>query len=246
MDVVALLGPARQDADALLSTAATDWGRPIPHCPEWDAAELVRHTGSIFAWMGAIISSRERVIRRTLDPAPEQRVDLSSWYLTQLDRTLALLASADPESKTWTFSSSGNRRVEWWIRRLAVEVAIHRWDVEHAVGVDGGSTPRPLDRAVATAGIGEFMVEFLPELLSQESVVGLHGTLQLQPSDDGEGWWTDLDARSSSPGVRAAATCTIRATNSDLLLWLNNRRRADSLAASGDLRVLDAWPQLRF
>ena len=236
----------RHPAIPLLSPAAagTDWGRPIPHCPEWDAAELVRHTGSVLEWMGAIITSRERVIRRTLDPAPDQPADPSAWYLSTLDRTLNLLASTDPESTTWTFSTPGNRRVAWWIRRLAVEVAVHRWDVEHAVGADG-SAPRPVDRGVATAGIGEFVVEFLPELLSQESVVGLHGTLQLQSSDGGDWWWTDLGARSSSTEIRATATRAIRATTSDLLLCLNNRR-ADTLQASGGLRIFDEWQQLRF
>ena len=37
-----------------------------------------------------------------------------------------------------TFATSDDRRVAWWIRRLTVEVAIHRWDAEDAVAVDGG------------------------------------------------------------------------------------------------------------
>src|ERR1035437_10484098 len=47
----ALLSAAEDDALALLVAAATDWGRPVPHCPEWDAAGLVRHTGGTFLWM---------------------------------------------------------------------------------------------------------------------------------------------------------------------------------------------------
>lgn len=246
MDPVVLLEPARRDADDLLSAAAREWGRPIPHCPEWDAAELVRHTGSILQWMEAIVTSRERVVRRTLNPPPQERAELSAWYLANLDRTLALLGSSDPESATWTFSSSGNQRVGWWMRRLAVEVAVHRWDVEYAAGVDGGSNPRPVDRRVAAAGIEEFMVEFLPQLVSRESVVGLHGTLELQPTDGNEWWGTNLDAPTSRTVVRGEASCRLRATSSDLLLWLNNRRRADSLEASGDVRIVEAWQQLRF
>ena len=246
VDVVTLLVPARRDAVDLLSAAATDWQRSIAHCPEWDATQLVRHTGSVLAWMGAIITSRERVSRRALDPAPEHPTDLPSWYRTTLDKTLDILESVDPESTAWTFSSSGDRRVAWWIRRLAVEVSVHRWDAEHAVSVSAGSAPRPVDRGVAAAGIEEFVVEFLPELLAQESLEGLHGTLHLEPSDGGDSWWIDLDARGARADRSAAATCALRATNSDLLLWLNNRRRADAREASGDLQILDAWHQLRF
>jgi uncharacterized protein (TIGR03083 family) len=125
--------------------------------------------GGILMWMAAVVTSRERVSRRTLDPAPEDPAELTRWYLANLDRTLDVLGSADPDSGTWTFSSTGDRRVAWWNRRLAVEVAIHRWDAEHAVTADGGPPPNPLDGDVAAAGIEEFIIEFLPGLLSQEA-----------------------------------------------------------------------------
>src|SRR5712671_3490108 len=139
MKATALLPAAEKDARSLLAAAQTDWGRRVPQCPEWDAADLVRHMGSIFMWMAAIVTSRERVSRRTLDPGPQDPVELSRWYLASLDRTLDVLGSADPGSETWTFSSTGDRRVAWWNRRLAVEVAIHRWDAQHAVATDSGS-----------------------------------------------------------------------------------------------------------
>jgi len=157
----ALLSVAEDDARGLLAAAETDWGRPVPQCPEWDAAGLVRHTGGIFLWMAAIVTSSERVSRRTLDPAPEDPAELAAWYLGSLDQTIAALGVADPDHLTWTFSSTGDRRVCWWCRRLAVEVAIHRWDAQHAMS-DGGSGPDPLDGEVATAGIEEHVVEFLP------------------------------------------------------------------------------------
>jgi hypothetical protein len=49
--------------------------------------------------------------------------------------------------------------VGWWRRRLAVEVAIHRWDIEHAGA--GGPAPRPPDAAVAAAGVEEFVTDLL-------------------------------------------------------------------------------------
>ena len=49
----ALLRSADQDARSLLAAAQPDWNRAVPHCPKWDAAELVRHMGGILAWMAA-------------------------------------------------------------------------------------------------------------------------------------------------------------------------------------------------
>ena len=79
----------------------------------------------------------------------------------------------------------------WWNRRLAAELAIHRWDAEHAAAADG-APPSPLDGDVAAAGIGEFMIEFLPGLLALETTGQLSGTLHLHATDGQTGWWIDL------------------------------------------------------
>jgi hypothetical protein len=104
---------------------------------------------------------------------------IGTHNLASLDRTLDVLGSADPGSETWTFSSTGDRRVAWWNRRLAGELAIHRWDAEHAAAAEGGPPPGPVDGDVAAAGIEEFMIEFLPGLLAQETTGELSGTLHL-------------------------------------------------------------------
>ena len=127
------LDVADQEARALLHAAEVKWDRPVPHCPDWDAAGLVRHTGEIFRWMAAINTTRTRVTRRTMEPGPENPGELPPWYLAALDTLMDVLGSADPDSATWTFSSTGDERVRWWCRRVAVEVSIHRWDVERAM-----------------------------------------------------------------------------------------------------------------
>ncbi len=34
----------------LLAAAETGWLRPVPHCPGWNAADLVGHIGAILGW----------------------------------------------------------------------------------------------------------------------------------------------------------------------------------------------------
>lgn len=239
-----LLHAADGDGRALLSAAETRWDRPVPHCPEWDAAELVRHTGAILAWMAAVVSSGQRVARRTLAPAPDDPAELAEWYLANLDRTVNFLRSADPEVETWTFSPAGDRRVAWWQRRLAVEIAIHRWDVEDAVATGGGPPAAPLDADVASAGAQEFMVEFLPGLLSAEAAATPGGTLHLHATDGPTQWWVDLGAGGTAVAEHRRADTTIRATRSDLLLWLTNRCTPEALDIVGRHEILDRWQQL--
>ena len=245
MEAAVQLQTAAEDARSLLAAARTGWGRPVPQCPGWDAADLVRHMGGILVWMAAVVTSGERVSRRTLDPGPADPADLPRWYLASLDRTLDVLGSAGPGSGTWTFSSIGDRRVAWWNRRLAVEVAIHRWDAQDAVAADGGPSPDPVDGDVAAAGIEEFMIEFLPGLLAQETTGELSGTLHLHATDGPTEWWIDLEAAAPAVSGHIKADTAVRGTRSDLLLWLTNRRSPESLEVLGREELLGPWTRLR-
>jgi uncharacterized protein (TIGR03083 family) len=242
-----LLTTADVDGGDLLTAAESDWSRPIRHCPGWDAAQLVGHMGGILAWMATIVTTGQRVARRDREVAPTDNGELAGWYSHHLHRTLHVLATTDPETATWTFSSRGDQRVTWWWRRLAVELAIHRWDAQHAAGFDGAPPPRPLDGDVAAAGTEEFLTEFLPGLLASKDVEGLTRTLHLHATDGESEWWIDLDARGDAVAVagHAKADTAVRGTRSDLLLWLTNRAPSHQLEILGRPALATSWTQLR-
>lgn len=230
------------DARDLLTAARTDWTRPIPHCPEWDAAHLVGHLGGIFAWMTRIVSTGRPVARQDRETPPGSPEALPSWYLGHLDDVLDILTDTPPDAPTWTFTTRGETQVGWWRRRLAVETAIHRWDVEHAAN----GPQRPLDDDVAAAGIDEFLTEFLPGLLANAEPRDLAGVLYLQSTNERRRWSIDLDARGDAqtmPGPAAADT-VLRATTSDLLLWLTNREPHRPIEVPGRTDVLSGWRRL--
>lgn len=245
MEPTRLLAAADGDARALLAASLTDWKRPIPQCPEWEGTDLVRHMGGILLWVDAIVTGGERVARRTLDAPPEKVTELASWYLVALDRALGTLGEADSQSETWTFSSLGDRRVSWWCRRLAVEVAIHRWDAQQAFSLDGGPAPQPLYGMVAAAGIEEFLLEFVPGLLAREGTDIQSGTLHFHATDGASEWWIDLNVGGSAIPQHEKADAVVRGTRSDILLWLMNRGPWNSLELIGDRGILDSWARLR-
>jgi hypothetical protein len=177
------------------------------------------------------------------------RNDLAAWYLAPLDRILDILSRADPETPTWTFSSSGDLGVAWWRRRLAVELAIHRWDAQHAASLHGAPAPRPPGRRYRGRRHRGVHDRVLPRLLAQDAVDGLTGTLHLHANDGPSEWWIDLDARADAVAVavagQAKADAALRGTRSDLLLWLANRDRAKALEVLGRAAVSARWAQLR-
>lgn len=236
-----ILNVTRTDATALLAAAESDWNRPVPHCPEWDQAQLVRHTGGILAWMAAVVTAREQVSRRTLDPAPTETAELAVWYLHHLEQTLHLLSTTDPDTPTWTFSSLGDHRVGWWVRRLAVEVAIHRWDAQHAA--DRARTS-PVDGETAAEGVEEFLTEFLPGLLTRTDTLDLTGTPHLHATDGALEWFLDLDTPGSATQRHRKADTAIRGTRSDLLLWLTNRNPSN-LDVMGSSDPATRWGELK-
>ena len=96
---------------------------------------------------------------------------------------------------------------------MAVETAIHRWDVEEAVAAEVGDTaPIPLDPRVAQAGVTEYLSEFLPGLASSASGKASAGRLTLAPADVDETWDLDLRHHSSTD----SASCSVTGTISDL------------------------------
>lgn len=239
----ALLDVVAVDGRALISTAESNWTRPVPDCPDWDAAGLVRHTGTILTWMATILETGERASFRSLPTPPAENTELSAWFLDALQRTLTDMRRSDTQGGVWTFSSLGDRRTSWWRRRLAVEMAIHRWDAAYAGAVEGGPQPAPLDSRVALAGIEEFVTEFLPGLLAQPTDGHPSGTLHLQIIDATADRWLDLDDRGKEVIHLSRADTTIRGTASSVMLWLTNRR--SDAVVEGDRGLLDAWTLLR-
>ena len=68
---------------------------------------------------------------------------------------------------------------------MAVETAIHRWDVEDAIGGTGNANP--IDADLAAEGIEEDLTLMAPRLLAGRDGIDIGGSLHLHCADaDGE------------------------------------------------------------
>lgn len=132
-----------------------DPNRPVPQYPEWTLADLVEHTGSIHARTTLIVTElpTERISAPRL---PEGR-DVAGWYVENLERMLAALRSADPDTHCWGFVP--NATVGFWETRMVIETGVHRWDAAQAFGEED----RLIDN-VARSGLDEFAEMWLPRL----------------------------------------------------------------------------------
>ena len=142
------------DLEALLA-AATDLGADVPGCPGWTVRDLLSHVIGVY---------RHKVAALSADAAPEERGEGWGALLPDDDPREVLreeyaalrtaLTARGPEAATWTWWPA-EQTVGFWVRRMAQETAVHRWDAETAAhGVAGAGV---IDPELADDGIDELL-----------------------------------------------------------------------------------------
>ena len=228
-----LLEAIRTDGAAIAALLRQDGAsvRDVPACPGWDVEQLVGHLGRVHRWVTAMVRSQSPE-RLDFPPRPE-RVD-AQWFEEGVTELTAALEEAGPDVAMWTVPGGGGTS-RFWFRRQAEETAVHRWDAQHAVGA-----PEPIDTEVAIAGVDELLDVFFAA-----RQVELGGAVRFAATDSPHGAW--VVANDDDGGLLVGhghddGDVTLRATASDLLLWLWGRPVSDAgFEVVGDEALLDRW-----
>ncbi|MBA2282778.1 MAG: maleylpyruvate isomerase family mycothiol-dependent enzyme [Acidimicrobiia bacterium] len=232
LDRDTLLGSFWRDGLGLAAAAErAGLDAPVASCPEWSVADLVWHTGEVQQFWSSVITNRWEDPSAYEEPDRPAAADLVAWYSRLVDTTLEVLRSTDPDTTVWSWAPRGGT-AGWVTRRMAQEVAVHRWDAEVAAG-----DPPPIEAEVASDGIDEFFEHFTDS--PAEGAAPLDGSVHLHCTDvDGEWVVTEPDpaGRLHAERVHAKGDAAIRGPASDLLLALWRRRPLDlpSIEVIGD------------
>jgi uncharacterized protein (TIGR03083 family) len=228
---------------ALLASAArkADLDAPVPACPGWAVRDCVAHTAGVYQHKVACI----RLGRYASDDEREQPtgVELVAWFDATLAAIVAELGERAPTAPAYTFSAT-DQTVGFWYRRMAQETAVHRVDVEGALGAT-----TPIDVELAVDGIDEVLDVFMD-----------HDWATVSPDEwgavdphAGEGttiavhsgarvWRSTLGperivlARNDGP-----ADATVSGDPEDVLLWLWGRRPDTAVSLNGGSSALSAF-----
>jgi uncharacterized protein (TIGR03083 family) len=218
---------------AAASGAALD--ATVPSCPEWTVYELLAHLGRHHRWVAANLE-------RAPDDGPAPAVDRGAppegaavvAWIEQGSAALAdRLLEIDPATRCWTWTD--DQTVRFWARRTANETAMHRWDLQNAVG-----EPAPFSSDLAVDAIDEYL-----SIIARIGTGDLDGgTIHLHASDaDGE-WLLRLDdAGMQLTREHAKGDLAARGPASDLLLVVSGRRPPSTVELFGDAALLDRWRQ---
>lgn len=218
-----------------------DLDSAVPSCPEWVVRDLVRHLGGVHAWARTIVGDR---LRASPDRELEELVggwpddgDLLDWFRAGYEDLVATLDNAPENMQCWTFLDSDSPLLHW-ARRQAHETSIHRVDAELAAGV----SPEIFATPLAADGIDELLTCFITRR-GRGPRAATPTSFRLRCTDTGQAWTVYYDdskvvtERAGDPDVDGV----VRASASDLYMWVWHRLARDAVETIGDDRVIDDW-----
>jgi len=231
----------RTGSDRLGDAAeAAGAGAPVPSCPEWTVGDLLRHVGRVQRFWTDLVRNPSTELpdfSKMASAAPDD--DPFEWVRRSGHELADALEATPSDTPVWTLAGPGS--VEFWARRQAHEVTIHRCDAELANGEVGH-----LDADLAADGVNEFF-EMFALLPAAEAMRGEGETVHFHCTDRDVEWTAELTPDGAV--VRrehAKGDAAVRGPSSAMMLLVWNRVDADNpeLEVFGDRDLLDRWRRL--
>lgn len=215
----------------MITLAPAHLDAPVPPCPGWDVAEVMRHTASVYGHKVATIRLGRRPHDGEWQTGPPDGVALVDWFGAQLATLMEELGDHDPDewASTWW---PPDETMGFWYRRMALETVVHRIDVESAIG-----DPTRVEADLATDGIDEVLTVFLGV---RDPGSGGERDGVVVVAADGRRWTVHLADHEVrvQPGDNGTATAEIRGDAAPVFLYLWGRGLLDELGARGDVDLL--------
>jgi uncharacterized protein (TIGR03083 family) len=225
-----------------LASAAAEAGpgAKVPTCPDWQARDLLRHTGTVHRWATSYVTEGHPSFQPLAESPDLDDDELLAWFREGHRRLVDTLSAASPDVRCFHFLPAPSP-LAFWARRQAHETTVHRVDAESA----RGRTPEEL--------AGELAVDFAADGID-ELLRGFHArarsrvrteeprVLRVRATDTADAVWTVR--LSSEPPVternaEGDADCEVSGPAAPLYLSLWNRLPLPS--ATGDASLATLW-----
>ncbi|MBG6179358.1 maleylpyruvate isomerase family mycothiol-dependent enzyme [Arthrobacter sp. CAN_A1] len=203
-----------RDHSRMVELAPSSLDAEVPACPGWTVEDLLRHTAMVYLHKAESIRTGAKPTG-TWPPAELallQPVHALQQCYGRLTEQFDAHAPEDP-AFTWV---KDDQSVGFWIRRLAHETSIHRYDLESAL-----DSATPIDPDLATDGIDEILTVMLVRSKPDDDATGATVTLR----SAGLAWTLAItrDVVTLERQVSDRADAQISGRPSELLLWLWGR-----------------------
>ena len=208
----------------------------VPTYPAFTVASLSAHIGRALRIFQALISAgsyqEDQVIAVPAGPA------VTGWAQAGLEPLLAALAEVPPGQPVTFPHGAGQRPASLIAPLLAVEVGVHRWDVESVLG---DHLPIPPDLAVRE--VESVFENFVPRLAGS-GVAAIGGAVRLQATDTPVSWEISvqdgrlLAGRAAGEAGDAAVVVSAPVEDLALIVWKRWPPPRPGVDVSGSVDVL--------
>lgn len=229
--------------------AGADLAMRVPTCPDWTVRQLVEHVGQAHRWVTGVVSQR-LTTRPDFDTSslidPTAPGELRTWLVDGAGELVEAIRSVGPQTPIWSWTD--DHTAGFWARRMAHETAVHRADIELALG-----RQFTLDADLAADAISEWLsVLSLPQALEyRPELAELRGDgqiLHLHSTDPGLGEAGEWVVRRTPSGPvwehgHSKGDVAVRGPVVSLLLVMMRRMSPSdaSISVLGDAGVLEHW-----
>lgn len=228
------------DSARFASIAAGNLDASISHLG-WTMHELVAHLGAVYSMVAAAVAAQGGAPEVGDERHAPEGDAINAWFGERRTAVLAALSDAAPDDRAWTFA--GEATMAWWMRRMASETGVHRWDAE--AGTTRLADIAPIDGDLATDAIDEYHAVSLRFSSSRPDRAYPSQSLHLHRSD-GPGEWMLISDGAGGVSItheHGKGDAAVRGPASELLLWSWGRPTHD-IQIFGDEAVATAWQQL--
>jgi len=228
----------RAGGEAVAAAGRRDLDAAVPSCPGWTVHRLLAHLGRVYRSVGRHVAERatEMIPADQIPRPPAESAAILEWFEQGHRFVQEALDGAGPDEAVWSWADQ--HTVAFYVRRMAHETEIHRWDAEAAFG-----EPSPIDSDLGADGVSELFEVLLPfapnwDAALPDASLHLHRT-------DGAGEWLLVNDGGSVKVSRqhAKGDAAVRASGGDLMLLAWGRIGLDSpgVEAFGDADAARAW-----
>lgn len=203
----------------------------VPSCPDWTAADLLRHLGGVQEYWATVL--RQRPAGPPDDPddsepgRPESYAALVDHFDTSSEALFHELAGVDPAEETWTWSE--DHTAGFVLRRQAHEALIHRVDAELAAG-----QLTAIDPVLAADGVDEVLDIMLGGTPTWGTFTGTDRYVRVDIAETDESLWVQL-------GRFTGTSPDGTAYDLDDINVVDARDDEPDVVVSGPAAALDAW-----
>jgi uncharacterized protein (TIGR03083 family) len=172
----------RSDIDRVveLITDTDHWSAPVPGCPQWTLRDVVTHLGRLHRIAAEAVETGAAPQGDWM--IPDRPTEFPEWLAEGGGRLVEIL-DRDPDRYAWSFVP-GPETVGFWQRRLSLENAVHRRDVEATIAA---TTPVPVD--LADDGVGEVVNGMVGLGIAQGRLtLPVDVSLVLRATETGNSW----------------------------------------------------------